>query len=173
MKPVIGKRKNARGRIVGYSATLGPLTVHESTPEEASRRVEQEALSALERIESGYHFAEWHGHAYLIIPELYGWAYWLDVFSRYDYHCQCGGKTREEAEQNALHHLAQTVWTHDDDDQELVSTLPEAIRQDLLSWFTWQRGMKRLTAAGHSDQVARDILAGMRPDTQPAEPVTV
>lgn len=154
MKPTITKLKDARGRITGYRATLGPIgedgTCDGNTPAAAIELCETACLAALRRLDSGTECRTWCGHTYAIVPTSQGWAYWLDTLS--------GGRTQgaysthEECNARALHHLAQHVWTHDcADDAAFTLELPPAVRGEIAQWIRFQRAYSRHAATGKSD----------------------
>jgi hypothetical protein len=95
------------------------------------------------------------------MPTVNGWSYWIDTFSRDGYGVSLpSSRTREDAENDALHNLAQSVWTLDVKDDEAFlgvepSTeecgLPYVVRDLLRPWIRWQRDFARLRAEGLSD----------------------
>lgn len=164
MKPTIRKVKTIRGRIDGYKATFGPIeSGAHPTPKEAALACEHETLLALVRLDRGARVLRWRGHTAVVMPTVNGWTYWIDTASRPDTIQVSTGETREDAENNALHHLAQNVWTLDvKDDEAFLSAepgteengLPYGVRDLLRPWIHWQRDYARLRAEGLSDTEA-------------------
>lgn len=163
LRPTVTKRKDLRGRIVGYSASIGPIELGGccDTPKGASRDVETLALRALERLAEGPIFGVALGHAYAVAPSIYGWQYWCDLFS--SCYSTESGHSRAETEREVIRHIAACVWTHETDDPSFLASIPkltDADRKDLASRFAWYRDMRALTAEGYADNDARQILAG-------------
>ena len=153
MKPSVGKLKNSRGRIVGYVASIGPVQTesYAMTPTEASTACERETLAALERLDRGTRVFQWQGHTVVVAPTVHGWSYWFDTLSRTDLANHVGAPTREDAENAALHHLAQHVWEPVFDDADFLATLPPSVARDISRWIHFQREYTRIRAEGKSD----------------------
>lgn len=160
MKPTLTKITNARGSTIGHRASFGPISGStDATPADARVSCEREVLTALERLDHGTSVHVWNGHTYVLSPTTHGWCYWLDTFGPGRY-STCGGyATMGEANTCALSHLAQNVWTHDDDDTAFVALLPEGMRREKLQYFGWQRQMRAFTAQGYTSDQARQMIA--------------
>lgn len=165
MKPTIYTQKNMKGHITGYRASLGQIDTQGATKAEAADACELAVLQALRRLWDGVSVDTWNGQAMVISPDVYGWTYRLQAL---DFRCTSSGySTREAAHVAACRHLAHVLWTSDViDDAEWVSTLPvpASDRVDLIRYFTWQRGYRRLLNAGCVDAEIREILSGMKAD---------
>ena len=143
MKPEVTKVKDARGRITGYRATIGPIYREGKTVAEASAACERATLEALARLDKGASAHQWNGHTFTIAPDSWGWSYVLPGFMP-----QNAGDTRETALRTAQFHLAQVTWTHDVDDAEFLASLPDAVASELAGWIRFQRAYKRIAAEG-------------------------
>ena len=154
MRASVQKCKNIRGRITGYRASIGPVEVTAPIEAQANAECEQSTLNALARLERGTHVIVWRGHTVVVAPTVDGWSYYLDTFSR-DYGIRfqsARGPTREDAEDNALHHLAQCLWTLDvENDNEFLIGLPKSVQGELRGWIAFQRSYAALRATGASD----------------------
>lgn len=149
MKPTITKVKNLRGRITGYRAAIGPVEREGKTAKEAAQACEQAALEALGRLDNGSEIKRWRDRVYIVIPTTEGWKYWMDGFCS-DYFV--GPYQRhEDANGAALHHLAQNLWDHDQDDATFGEGLPPKVRADVEQWIRFQRAYKLHKAAGRTD----------------------
>jgi len=153
MKPTITKLKNARGRITGYRAAIGPIEADGKTPAEATEACERATLDTLSRLERcrSVRALTWQGRTFVVAPTLDGWSYWLDTFSQ-GYSNMLPPSSFEDASDRAMHHLAQHVWNHDvEDDAAFVASLPSGIRSDLTGWIRFQRAYKIREAEGRND----------------------
>lgn len=166
----VNKRKDVRGRIVGYTATIGPIDVDGETPAAATEGALWAVRLALDRLAQGRAIVVWQGHTIVVSPTPYGWDYWIDTF-KLEYAITCPNATREGAIDHALYHLAQNDWTHETDDRAYLDTVPEKMRADLAGYFTWQRTYARLKAAGHDDRTIRDIIAGYQTEPTSSAPM--
>jgi hypothetical protein len=169
LKPTIEKLKDARRRIIGYTAflktstvTFPPFAEGKPTPKEAEEDWNNKTIAALERLDRGTIIRQFLGHTFIITPTSTGWDYWIDTF-RTSYSVQTSS-TREKCEDSCLTHIAQMMWNPDSEekDEDYVKALPESLRGEVLYWINWQREMKRLRAAGFSDNDARDIIGGWK-----------
>jgi hypothetical protein len=157
MKPKIHKHKTMRGRISGYSATAyGVEGSVMATPAEAVTQCEQTMSDALARLARGGRILIWRGHTVVISPTLLGWEYWIDTSTRTDM-AQRGPAAREDVEDDALHHLAQNLWTEREDDEAFVLGLPSRVQQELRGWIRFQRAYAAARAEGKSDTEAHRI----------------
>ena len=154
MKPVITVRKML-GR-VGYAAELHGLYVEAASKREAREAWATAAQAALVRLDRGAYIGRWRGHLYVVSPDAGGWRYWFDMFSTTDvFGTELG--TREDAQDRALHHLAQCLWTPEvDDDEAFVANLPPKVQRDLIGWMSWQRRYARAKANGLNDAQAHE-----------------
>jgi hypothetical protein len=172
MKPTIRKVKTVRGRLEGYKATFGPVeSGTRKTPKEAALSCEHEALSALGRLDRGTRVLRWRGHTAVIMPTISGWSYWIDTASRSDIIQGTSSTDREGAENAALHHLAQNVWTPEVADDEAFLRaepsadecgLPYIVRDVLRPWFNFQRAYVALRKDGYSDVEAHRLAGEAR-----------
>lgn len=153
MKPNVTKKKNVRGRIVGYAASIGPIEASGATPAQAVEACEREALWALERLDRGASVLRWRERMIIAMPCVSGWCYWFDGLSD-KYFNATNASTREDAEDNALHHLAQNLWTSDVDDAAFVKGLPPSVAKEISGWIRFQRGYAKAKARGMSDNDA-------------------
>ncbi len=156
MKPTVKKLKTLKGRIVGYAASIGEVTVEGPTPSEAATNCERAVLQALARLDRRATIGSWRGHTYVIAPTIDGWSYWLDTFSP-GYGVTIGKPDREDAEDGALTHLAQNIWESDVDDEAFVVGLPPKAKTDIASWIRFQRSYAALKAEGKSDNEAHRL----------------
>jgi len=62
MKPTVRKVKNARGRVTGYTAAIGPVSADGITAVEATHRCDDAAAAALARLERGARVFTWRDH---------------------------------------------------------------------------------------------------------------
>ncbi len=166
LKAKLAKLKNLRGKITGHRATIGVLRAEGETPKAAELNVETEVLKALLRLERGTVIRVWNAHTFVVFPDTGGWRYWLDIFtpsgSTHSYSVQCPGD-REDAEDAALFHLAQMIWTPEiADDAAFMDGLPAGVVKKLTSYFEWQRKYAAAKAAGHSDEDAHQIASGWK-----------
>jgi hypothetical protein len=157
MKPTIEKVKNMRGRVTGYRAKLGEVVAEGKTAAEAFEACEKKVLLALERLDRGAIVRTWRGHSYTVAPTIVGWEYMLDTFTGY-YGVNVNG-SREDAEDAALHHLAQQLWTTEDDDETFVRILPSKVAREILRWCAWQRRFATLKAEGKTDNEAHQLAS--------------
>jgi hypothetical protein len=157
MKPTVKKLKTLKGRIVGYDASIGEVTTEGPTPREAAANCERAVLQALARLDRRATIGSWRGHVYVIAPTIDGWSYWLDTFSP-GYGVTIGKSDREDAEDGALSHLAQNVWTLDvSDDAAFVVGLPPKAKADITGWIRFQRSYAALKAEGKTDNEAHRL----------------
>ncbi len=165
LKAKLAKLKNLRGKITGHRATIGVLRAEGETPKAAALNVETEVLKALLRLDRGTVIRVWRGHTFIVFPDTGGWRYWLDIFtpsgSTHNYSVQCPGD-REDAEDAALFHLAQMIWTPEVNDDEFLSELPTSVMQKLEAYFQWQRRYAAAKAEGKSDEDAHQIASGWK-----------
>lgn len=156
MKPIVTKCKSVRGRVVGHTATLGPVTsAQKPTPADASAQCEADTFAALRRLDRGTRVFRWREHMIVVSPTIHGWDYWIDTFSHTDYTISLSCATREDAEDAALGQLAQHLWTLDvTDDETFTEGLAVKVRAELKSWIKFQRGYARARASGMNDQEA-------------------
>jgi len=180
LKPEIRKRKTARGKIVGYSATIGPIEVSigdttlrstscnpsavsepQGTPQTAGRACQVAVRDALDRLNQGARAGSISGQHYLVFPDVYGWSYWIGDCFHHDY------STREAAIDRAIHHLAQNLWNHETDDQAFLQDLPVTLRHELASWIGFQRAYIRERNAGTIPESACHRAACERPERIP------
>jgi hypothetical protein len=168
MKPETKKLKNARGRITGYRATLGDglIVCDAPTPAEAVADCERFCVDALQRLARGTTVRRWRGHVFVVMPTLGGYAYWLDTFPD-TYTVSRGRETHEEAYGAALHHLAQNLWEHDEDDAAFVADLPPRVRTDVEHWIRFQRAYKVERDRGRSDVDAHRLACEAASAVQP------
>jgi hypothetical protein len=167
MKPTVRKVKDIRGRrVVGHKAKFGPVECMRPTPKEAALTCEHETLSALARLDRGARVLRWRGHVAVVAPTLEGWSYWVDTLSN-PYFMTTPKQDREDAENDALHHLAQGAWNLDvPDDEAFLNAEPSAdgvteecglpyiVRDLLRPWIRWQRSYAALRAKGFSETEA-------------------
>jgi hypothetical protein len=159
MKPdALSKRKDVRGRVTGHVATIGPVSVIGSTPAKAAELCEAATRAALARLNRGSRIIVWRGHTVVVMPTIYGWDYWIDTYSHADIKNTTSGQDREDAESDALHHLAQHLWSPEVDDEAFLSTehahetgLPYVVRDLMRPWIRFQRAYAKLRAEGASD----------------------
>ena len=160
MKPTIHKRKDIRGRkIVGYSATIGPVTTDATDQTRASELCETAVSAALARLAQGTKIGQWNGHTYVVSPETYGWQYWIDAFGRQDYGVSVQGYTRDQTEDSAIAHLAQSDWNEETDDHAMLASLPRSKRADMATWIGFQRSYIRIKAANDLPENDRHLAA--------------
>ena len=157
MKPTIRKIRDIRGRkITGYSATLGPIEAYGSTPSEAQTSAWGSVARTLERLDRGAFIGHWNGRAYVVIPDVAGWAYWIDTSSS-AHITSSNYLERESAINAALYHLAQNLWTAETADTAYLLSLPESLRPELASWIGFQRAYLRERAAGTPENLIHQI----------------
>ena len=157
MKASLGKVKNIRGRITCYTATIGEMRSTGATPKAAIDNCEREVLSALERLDRGTLVGRWRDHTYIVAPAIDGWGYWIDTFTRGDYRVSGNWTDRESATNNALHHLAQHLWTASADDAAFLADLPASVASELARWIRFQRDYAKLVAEGKTDVEAHRL----------------
>src|SRR5271166_813444 len=105
------RKVKSKRRIVGYVASIGPVDGGQrATSAEAKQACEKDMIFALERLDRGPRVFMWREHTIVVAPTLNGWAYWIDTFSCSAYTCHTNRVEREDAENDALHHLAQNLW---------------------------------------------------------------
>ena len=143
MKPEVTKVKDARGRITGYRATIGPIDREGKTVAEASAACERATLEALARLDKGASAHQWNGHTFTIAPDSWGWSYVLPGFMPHN-----AGADRDTAIRSAQFHLAQVTWTHETDDTAFLASLREDVASELAGWIRFQRAYKRIAAEG-------------------------
>lgn len=163
LSAIVTKRKNVRGRIIGYRATCMQIE-RATTRLDAAEAIEQcghAVTEILANVQRGTYIGQWRNHYYVLMPDGYGygWNYWIDVFGALDYHVG-PEPTRDEAEDKALNHLVTSIWDHEQDDQAFTAGLPEHVRKQCLDYFRWQREYRRLAARGLDDTRVRNILGG-------------
>lgn len=160
MKPdALSKRKDVRGRVTGHVATIGPVSVTGSTPAKASELCEAATRAALARLNRGSRVIVWRGHTIVVMPTIYGWDYWIDTYSRPDTKNTTTGQDREDAENDALHHLARHLWSPEVDDEKFLGNepsteetgLPYIVRDLMRPWIKFQRAYAKFRAEGASD----------------------
>ena len=150
MKPTIRKHKHVRGKVLGYSAQLGPIESN-TQPDKPRAIAECESftLAALDRLGKGPTIARWQGHVLIVYPTPAGWAYWLDTFSNGYGNDVSLGADPIVAYNRAVYHLAQTVWDHQADDHALIGAVPDvAARAELAGWIAFQRTYQQIKTAG-------------------------
>lgn len=165
MKPTVSKIKNMRGRITGYEARIGEVTAEGRNVGEASAACEANVLSALMRLDRGGLVLQWRGHFYIVAPTLDGWDYWIDTSTRGTFQPHSGN--RDEVAANALHHLAQNVWTRDVDDREFLASLPAEVSRELSTWIKFQRAYTVLKADGKTDNEAHALASALSYEVSP------
>lgn len=149
MKPVLGKKKNVRGRITCHTATIGPFEGQGETPALAVEAVEGAVTNALARLDEGMSVRVWRGHVAMVAPSVYGWAYWIDTGTCKQ---ETGSTDSAEAMGRALHHLAQNVWEASvTDDRAFVEGLPGDVAKEIAGWIRFQRAYARIALEGKSD----------------------
>ena len=151
MKPNLGKKKNIRGRIVCYTATIGPIEGQGETPALAIEACEGAVAGALARLEYGMSVRVWRGHTAIVAPCIGGWDYWIDTSNS---GCRNFGHAVDpsEAMGRALHHLAQNVWEPSvTDDAAFVEGLPGDVAKEIAGWIRFQRAYVRIAAEGKSE----------------------
>lgn len=139
MKPTVKKLKNVRGRIIGYTATIGPIEETATTGPDASVKCESAVSEALERLSRGTYIGSAWGRTYVVAPTPQGWAYWLDTFSRSDYFCAGAWPSRKDAIDAALYHSGQGAWSPELDDVAFLATADYHVRRRLARWIGFQR----------------------------------
>lgn len=139
MQIVARKLKNARGRITGYEAGFGPIVAQGATPQEAQENCERAVRSALDRLERGADVARWRDRVWAVFPTVEGWSYWIETGCDGRGQPARVGATREDATDQALHHLAQNLWEHSADDATFTQGLPSAVAAQLSDWIGFQR----------------------------------
>jgi hypothetical protein len=157
MKPTVKKIKAMRGRIVGYSAHIGEVKAEGATPTEASEACDRAVALALARLDRGVEIGSWRGHTYIVFPTVEAWGYWIDTSSVRSY---VGVSEREEAQDAALHHLAQNLWGPEVNDESFLVGLPLSVASELARWIRFQRSYAALRAEGKSDIEAHRLAAG-------------
>jgi len=156
MKPTLTKHKDPRGRVKGHVATIGPIAIEGPTPSLAATKCSEEVLAALVRLDRGPRVLRWKGHVVIVAPMLDGWGYWFGgaAGSSSVGLFQTVRGEREDAEDHALHHLAQNLWSPEVNDTTFLLGLPIKVQKELLDWIRWQRDYARLRAEGKTDQEA-------------------
>jgi hypothetical protein len=157
MKPDVRKLKNARGRITGYEASFGPVRAEGATPEQARDLCAVAVHAALERLERGANVSRWRDHVWAVYPTEQGWHYWIETGCDGRGHPARQGATREDAEHQALHHLAQNLWGEASDDATYTQGLPPAVASEIESWIAFQRLYVRHRSNGKSDVEAHRL----------------
>ena len=153
MKPNVHKVKNVQGRMTGYKASVGAVNggQHE-TPSLAVDACDKEILAALYRLDRGTRIFAWRGHTIVVSPTVNGWDYWIDTSTQGHGVASVPCGDREAAEDYALHHLAQGLWTHDvANDETLLEGLPPSVQAELRPWIRFQRRYRDLRSQGLSD----------------------
>lgn len=159
MKAKVTKRKNARGRIVGYTASLPYVKADGTTPSDAVSACEDAATRALARLDRGTRVFFWRDCTIVVSPDVEGWRYWIWGF-REDYFVNVTKghdgphAEREDAEDAALGHLAQNLWNANVDDTEFVKGLPVHVATTLGRWIRFQREYIKAEARGLSGHEA-------------------
>lgn len=161
MKPTIRKLKDIRGRrIVGYNARFALAEGNGPDPSTATARCEEALHAAMSRLDRATLIGRWRDHVYVVFPTLHGWSYWIDTFTHADYTIACGLSDREGAQDSAMHHLAQNLWTLDvESDDAFIEGLSTKVREQLRSWILFQRSYARLKAEGKTDAEAHRLAS--------------
>jgi hypothetical protein len=158
MKPTLHKVQTRTGRRIHcYYATGHGIEAEGKTPREARLAWDLAAMGALGRLERGTFIGQFRGHTFVVFPTLYGWSYWLDTFT-HGYTGHGAGQTQEDAQDHALHHLAQNLWDVScDDDAAFCASIPvESVRDKIASWVRWQRGYEAGRLLGLTDEACRE-----------------
>lgn len=157
LKPSVHKVKDLRGRkIVGYRAQLGSIdSTIQPTAAKAIEECYQLVREAIERLAQGPKIKHWRGHLIVVTPRLYalGWSYWIDTFSTGN---DSGSNYPDSiaAYNSAIYHLAQSLWSADSDDHELISAVPSVKdRAELAGWIGFQRAYISIRSAGEVSEI--------------------
>lgn len=156
MKPTLTKRKNYRGRILGYTARYAAFEGQGETKAEAVHALELAIEHMSQRLEEGVASGRWRNHAWVVAPTLEGWVYWIDTFARGHYE-PTHVMTQEDCIDLAQSHLAQTIWDVNlaDNDEHFIAGLSDKNKLGLRRYFKWQRRYALAIKDGWSDAEAR------------------
>jgi hypothetical protein len=159
MKTQISKLKNAKNRIIGYLASNEFMDSEGKSAQEANTNLESLVIKAMKNLEQETGIIIWEGHTIVVFPTLHGWKYWMDEFSRSDYSIGYYD-TKKDAADHAYLSLAQQVWNHDSDDDDLLSKLPMWSHHEMKSWIKFQRSYREFQLQGLSPDMCHQKACG-------------
>lgn len=151
--PEVRAAKDARGRTRGYYAQIGPVVVEGASKQDAAARCVSAAESALKRLDRGTLIGRFHGALYVVSPTEEG-SYWIEGYAL-DHRVSGTHPDRESAQDAALHHLAQNLWTHEIGDAEsFLVGLPPKVATEIRGWIRFQREYRAARDRGLTDHEA-------------------